>query len=175
MPASDQKVSTGRYSLIPRTLIFLVDERPPENRVLLLRGAAHKRLWAGLYNGVGGHVERGEDVLSSARRELLEETGYTAPRLWLAGVVTIDAAPDLGVCVFVLRGAAARPDDAPRPSREGLLEWVPVTRLAGLPAVEDLPTLLPRVLDARPDGPPFFAHYRYDPQGNLLITFASEG
>ncbi len=43
--------------------------------MLLLKGSPTKRLWANRYNGVGGHVERGEDVLSAARRELEEETG----------------------------------------------------------------------------------------------------
>ena len=64
MPASDQKVSHEHYSLVPRTLIFLTCG---EN-VLLLKGAPQKRLWAGQYNGVGGHIERGEDVLSSVLR-----------------------------------------------------------------------------------------------------------
>ena len=66
MPSSDQGVTHDRYTLIPRTLIFLTRGE----RVLLLKGAPHKRLWANRYNGVGGHIERGEDVLTSARREL---------------------------------------------------------------------------------------------------------
>jgi 8-oxo-dGTP diphosphatase len=74
MPGSDQVVSRDRYSLIPRCLIFL--QRADE--VLLFKGSPDKRLWPGRYNGVGGHIERGEDVLSAARRELLEETGLAA-------------------------------------------------------------------------------------------------
>ncbi|MDP3183744.1 MAG: NUDIX domain-containing protein, partial [Anaerolineales bacterium] len=66
MPASEQGVSRDRYMLIPRTLIFL----RRGDSVLLIKGAPHKRLWANKYNGVGGHLERGEDVLSAARREL---------------------------------------------------------------------------------------------------------
>ena len=74
MPASDQGIRRDRYMLIPRTLIFL---RRGES-VLLIRGAPNKPLWANKYNGVGGHIERGEDALSAARRELREETGLTA-------------------------------------------------------------------------------------------------
>ena len=51
--------------LIPRTLIFLTCR----DLVLLLKGAPHKRLWANRYNGIGGHIERGEDVLTAAQRD----------------------------------------------------------------------------------------------------------
>ena len=100
MPASDQGVTHDRYTLIPRTLIFLTCGE----RVLLLKGAPHKRLWANRYNGVGGHIERGEDVLTSARRELAEETGLQVPDLWLCGVITVDTGQDTGIGIYVLKG-----------------------------------------------------------------------
>ena len=86
MPKSDQGVTKDRYMLIPRTAIFV--RRGDE--YLLIKGAPTKRLWAGKYNGLGGHVERGEDVLTSAGREPREETGLTA-YLWLCGTVIADA------------------------------------------------------------------------------------
>jgi hypothetical protein len=42
MPARDQGVTCDRYTLIPRTLIFLTRN----DQVLLLKGATHKHLWA---------------------------------------------------------------------------------------------------------------------------------
>ena len=80
MPRSDQGITGDRYTLIPRVLIFLTRG----DSVLLIEGAATKRLWAGKYNGIGGHVEQGESALEAAKRELLEETGLQA-ELRLAG------------------------------------------------------------------------------------------
>ncbi|MDI6694759.1 MAG: NUDIX domain-containing protein [Anaerolineales bacterium] len=164
-PASDQGTLTDRYALVPRTLIFLTRGE----RVLLLKGAAHKRLWAGRYNGIGGHVERGEDILSAAHRELFEETGLIVPDLRLCGVITIDAAQENGVVVFVLRGEC--PFGEVTPSAEGELEWVRRQDLATLPLVEDLQVLLPRALAASPTDAPFSAHYAYDATGKLQIRF----
>jgi hypothetical protein len=45
--------------------------------------------------------------------------------------------------------------------------WIERDDLEGLPLVEDLPALLPRVLAP---GPPVFAHYTFSDEG-LRITF----
>ena len=166
MPLSDQGVLSGRYTIIPRTLIFLIQE----DRVLLLKGASDKRLWANLYNGIGGHIEAGEDVISSARRELKEETGITPTELWLCGVVIIDTGKDMGIGIFVFRGTCS--GQSPIPSKEGEPEWIPINKIDQLPMVEDLPTLLPRVLNMEPRSSPFAALYQYDTNGNLKISFS---
>lgn len=157
-----------RYALVPRVLIFVIKDQ----HVLLIRGAAHKRLWANLYNGVGGHVERGEDILGAARRELLEETGLKAV-LRLCGVVTIDVGQKMGVGLYVIRGE--HPTGELSASNEGVPEWVPWSKLADLPQVEDLQWLLPRLQKAQPGEPPFSAHSWYDTQGRLQMRFDKQG
>jgi 8-oxo-dGTP diphosphatase len=57
--------------IIPRVAVFL----RRNDSYLLLKGAPTKRLWANKYNGLGGHIERGEDVLSAAK----QICGFAAP------------------------------------------------------------------------------------------------
>jgi 8-oxo-dGTP diphosphatase len=168
MPSSEQGVTRDRYTLIPRTLIFLMRGE----RVLLLKGAPHKRLWANRYNGVGGHIERGEDVLTSARRELAEETGLQAPELWLCGVITVDTGLDIGIGIYVLKGECTSGEA--HPSSEGDLEWVAFADVFNKPLVEDLYQLLPRVLQMQPGDLPFAAHYVYDKEGKMVVRFSTD-
>jgi 8-oxo-dGTP diphosphatase len=164
MPASDQGINRERYMLVPRTLIFLTQG----DKVLLLKGASEKRLWAGQYNGVGGHVEQGEDILSSARRELFEETGLAAQQLWLCGTVTVDTGTNPGVCIFVLKGECEGNDL--QGSEEGSLEWINWSDIDQLPVVEDLLFLLPQIKKMTPGDQPFFGHSSYDESGKLVTT-----
>jgi 8-oxo-dGTP diphosphatase len=169
MPKSEQGVTADRYSIIPRTLIFIVRREAGQESVLLIKGAPIKRLWANQYNGIGGHVERGEDVLSSARRELKEETGLECGDLHLVGTVLIDAAEQRGIGLFVFRGDDSQGELVE--SHEGQLEWVSVDELGGYPLVEDLQTILPRVLSMRAGDAPFAARYFYNDKDELQIVF----
>ncbi len=166
MPQSDQGTTQDRYTVIPRTAIFL---RRGE-LYLLLKGAPTKRLWANKYNGIGGHVERGEDVLSSAKRELFEETGLTAD-LWLCGTVIVDAGDaDAGIGLYIFSGECLEGD--PIPSSEGTAEWIRYNAINELPVVEDLPVLLSKIHGMQRGDPPFSARSFYDEKGKLIVKFA---
>ena len=151
--------SVQRYPVIPRTLCFILDG----DDVLLIQRSLHKRLFPGKVNGLGGHVEAGEDVLQSARRETLEECGLDVDDYWLAGVVHVDGglgqADALadgvvpGVMVFVTIGSA--PQRVVSASEEGELIWTPLADVDGLDWVDGDPRLLRLALEARTAGRPF--------------------
>jgi len=162
--------SHGRYQVIPRVLCFVTHG----DEVLLLRGGLHKRLWAGLYNGVGGHVEPCEDIRSAVLREVKEETGLDAGNVRLRGVIHVDVDdPIRGVLFFVFTATAS--DKPVVQTSAGTLEWLNVQALPFAQMVEDLPVILPVVLAMGPSDPPFFAIYTYDADDRLVISFSGSG
>lgn len=166
MPVSDQGVFKDRYTLIPRALVFATRGES----VLLIKGSPTKRIWPNLYNGIGGHIEQGESPIDGAYREFFEETGLTLTTPWLAALITINTGTNPGIGMYVFRGAVSSGE--PRESREGTLEWVTQSALESLPLVEDLPILLPKVLELSQGDPPLFGHYSYDQDQKLVIRFS---
>lgn len=147
-----------RYVAVPRTLVFLSHQ----GQVLLLKGGAQKGWWAGKYNGLGGHVETGEDFLSAAYREISEEAGIKLGQLFLCGTIHI-CGPQLesGVALFVFRGEVESQDCFP--NDEGTHHWVQWQKALGLDLVEDLRTLWPRLQTWQPGDVSWFALYLYFP------------
>lgn len=164
MNIQDQGIENKRYRLIPRVLIFVFDSG---GRVLLLKGAKNKRIWAEKWNGIGGHVEAGESIKAAALRELAEEAGISTNALHLSGLVTIDSKQNPGIVMFVY--ALMNFDGQVIESIEGSLEWISPDELSKLNVVEDIPFLIQKVGETQHGGEPFYAHYSFDINDKLNI------
>ncbi len=164
MPA-EQKIDRSRYMVIPRVLVFVTRG----DEILLLKLAPRNgkvTRWTGRYNGLGGHVERGEDSLTAAHRELLEEAGVTA-NLHLRGVLLVDTGEEVGIELHVFAGEYLSGELLS--TYEGTPEWVPLHRLDAIPLVDDGPALIEKILAMKPGDAPFCARSFYE-EGELKVT-----
>lgn len=161
-------IGNTRYTVVPRTLSFVVSS----DDLLLLRGAPTKRLWANRLNGLGGHLEPGEDPRSGALREIREEAGLEPLNLALRALVHVsgqDANP--GVLLFVFVGHTATRSTSR--SEEGSLEWHPLGALPWDEMVEDLPQLLPRLL-LQPSQGILYGVYDMDENGSMVYRWGAD-
>lgn len=158
MGANEQgaNATENRWLTIPRTLCFVFNG----GDVLLMKRAPHKRIFPNRYNGVGGHIERDEDPLTSARREIKEETGLDVRDICLRAIYNIDAGAATGILLFVF--TAHSDERAVCANPEGTLHWIPQGEVHTLDVVEDLPELLPRIVVMQPGDAPLFIHASYD-------------
>ena len=168
MGANEQgaDATQGRWLTIPRTLCFVFNGED----VLLMKRAAHKRVFPNRYNGVGGHIERHEDPLSSAKREIQEETGLTVHDVRLRAVYNIDTGESGGIVLLVFTCEST--SRAVSANAEGTLHWIPRTAALTLDLVEDLPELLPRLFAMDTKSSPLFVHVSYDAADRIQMRFA---
>jgi len=164
MPRSEQGIRFDRYTVIPRCLVFIRNG----DQVLMLKGAPTKRIWANKYNGIGGHIERSEDPLSAARRELREEANLDC-ELRLCAVGMVDADERIGISMYVFVGEYQGGEI--KASGEGALEWLRIDELSRYPLVEDLYVVIPRLLEMKPGDHPLSMLYYYDTADRLQVRF----
>ena len=107
----------------------------------------------GKWNGLGGKMEAGEDVISCIRREVREEAGIECESLTLRGTVNWPGFGKHGEHWFGFIFRIDRFQGTPfTENHEGALEWVPVDRMLELPLWEGDRRFLPLVFgeDPRP-------------------------
>ena len=138
------------YTPIVATLGYVLS--PDRNRVLLVhRNARPDDHQIGKYNGLGGKLERDEDVLSGMRREIREEAGIECLSLHLRGTISWPGFGKHGEdwlgFVFLVDAFAGTPFES---NPEGTLEWIELERMHELPMWEGDAHFLPLVFDADP-------------------------
>ncbi len=135
----------------------------------MLKIAPGRSRWSGKYNGIGGHIEQGEDPRSSAIREISEEVGISIDQLTLCGIIMIDVGRSPGIGLYVFVGEID--DCASRGSSEGIPEWIQIDRLEDVPLVEDVAILLPRALSSYRNHAPFSGITTFSPSGDPKLSF----
>ncbi len=135
------------YTPVLATLGYVLS--PDGARVLMVRRDRRPDdLHFGKYNGLGGKLTAGEDVVAGMRRELREEAGLECRSLRLRGTVSWPGfgkhGEDWFGFVFVIDRWEG---DPPAGNVEGSLSWVAVDRLLELPLWEGDRHFLPLVFD----------------------------
>ena len=118
-------------------------------RVLLIhRNRRPEDAHAGKYNGLGGKLEPGEDIVACLRREVREESGLECEQVVLRGTISWPGFGKQGDDWFGFIFRIDRWSGTPLAENpEGTLEWVPVERLLGLPLWEGDRHFLPLVFE----------------------------
>lgn len=119
------------------------------NELLLLN--RNKEPNMGMWNGVGGKVERNESPYDGIIRETLEETGIRLNKPLFAGNVTWKSnRGDSGMHVFIADLPKIININTPISTREGILEWKSIDWILNLGnsgIVDNIKIYLPKMLN----------------------------
>jgi 8-oxo-dGTP diphosphatase len=122
---------------------------PDGGRVLLIhRNRRPDDAHFGKYNGLGGKLDPGEDVVTCLRREIREESGLECEQVTLKGTISWPGFGKQGDdwFGFIFRVDRFRGESFAQ-NAEGTLEWVEVGRVLQLPLWEGDRFFLPLVFD----------------------------
>jgi len=102
----------------------------------------------GKYNGLGGKLDPGEDVVAGIRREVREEAGLECEILTLRGTISWPGFGKHGEDWFGFLFRVDRWSGVPKKENlEGTLEWVNASRILDLPLWEGDRYFLPLVFE----------------------------
>ena len=135
------------YTPILATLAYILS--PDGKQVLLVhRNRRTDDAHFGKYNGLGGKLDRGEDIVAGIRREVREEAGLECEGLALRGTISWPGFGKQGEDWFGFIFRIDRWTGLPKKENpEGTLEWVEVGRLMELPLWEGDRYFLPLVFE----------------------------
>lgn len=135
------------FTPILATLAYILS--PDGRRVLLIhRNRRPNDAHLGKYNGLGGKLDPGEDIVACIRREIREESGLECETLMLRGTVSWPGFGKHGEdwFGFIFRVDRFHGEPYTR-NAEGDLEWIEVDRVLELPLWEGDRHFLPLVFE----------------------------
>lgn len=116
--------------------------------LLIHRNKRPEDVHFGKYNGLGGKLDAGEDIVAGMRREIREEAGIECTSLRLRGTISWPGfgkgGEDWFGFIFVIDAWSGTPQ---MDNAEGTLTWVPVDKILDLPLWEGDRHFVPLVLD----------------------------
>lgn len=148
------------HTVIPRTLSFVFYK----DEVLLLKGNRLKD-WNGIYDPVGGHIEKGESIIDSAAREIEEESGLDVVNIKLRGIVHVSDFFGKNIILFVTSSQAKTKKVVG--SEEGTPEWIKIKELDKIRLFEDIKPILKHLFKI-PEGKIFIGTSQFDGKEKLL-------
>ncbi|HIQ37981.1 MAG TPA: 8-oxo-dGTP diphosphatase [Desulfocapsa sulfexigens] len=147
------------YRPILATLGFILS-RDKKSVLLIHRNKRSDDEHLGKYNGLGGKMEAGEDVLACLKREIYEEAGIHCTETELRGTISWPGFGKNGEnwfgFIFLVNGYQGEPQAT---NAEGDLHWKLISDLGSLPMWEGDKYFLPMVFDGNPM--PFHGHMVY--------------
>ena len=138
------------YTPILAALGFILS--PDRKKTLLVHRIKRENdLHFGKYNGLGGKMEPGEDIITCLRREILEEAGIICEDIALRGTINWHGfgakGEDWFGFVFLVQKFSGEPCNS---NSEGDLVWKDVEELHTLPMWDGDRYFLPLVFDNDP-------------------------
>ena len=138
------------YKPIIGTLGYILSA-DKKNTLLVHRNARDEDQHLGKYNGLGGKMEAGEDVLTCMKREIMEESNLLCEEMVLRGTINWTGfGPEgedwLGFIFLITRYSG----ELKKSNNEGELDWYSIDTLEKLPMWEGDRFFLPLVFDEDP-------------------------
>ncbi|PID72671.1 MAG: 7,8-dihydro-8-oxoguanine triphosphatase [Desulfobulbus propionicus] len=148
------------YKPIIGTLGYILS--PDRQETLLIhRNARQDDQHLGKYNGLGGKMKSGEDVVTCMTREIYEESGLRCTEMSLRGTINWTGFGPNGEdwlgFIFLITSFKG---NVKKSNEEGDLAWHPVATIFTLPMWEGDRYFLPLVFDGDPR--PFHGYMPYD-------------
>lgn len=138
------------YTPILGTLGYILS--PDHTKTLLIhRHGRDDDIHQGKYNGLGGKLMPGEDIVTGMKREIFEEAGIICEKMSLRGTINWTSFgpknEDWFGFIFLIESFSGEPFTK---NIEGTLEWVDIAKLPELPQWEGDAHFLPLVFDKNP-------------------------